>query len=255
MSLIAGWPLWGWGLAGLIGGSIAGSFIATLVLRWPAGRSIAVGRSCCDDCLRPLAAVDLVPILSHLILRGRCRRCRAAIDPTHLAIEAAAAAIGVVSLLAAPGPAGVAGALFGWTLLALAVLDGKHFWLPDTLTLPLLLLGLALGRLGFDPPVTDRLIGAGSGFVVLVAVAATYERVRGRQGLGGGDAKLFAALGAWLGWAALPDVLLLASLAGLSIVALRLAWRQPVSGSDRLPLGALMAGAGWLWWLLGHGLS
>lgn len=242
-------PRWGWGLIGLIVGAIAGSFAATLVLRWPAGKSIADGRSRCDGCQRPLAAVELVPVLSYVALRGRCRRCQGQIDFRHVVIEAMAAIVGGGALLAAPGLAGVSGALFGWGLLALAALDLEHFWLPDALTLPLLALGLTAGAIGCDPSLADRLIGAALGYLALAAIGAAYARLRGRQGLGGGDAKLFAAIGAWLGWAALPAVLLTASLAGLAATTLRWAWRRPVSRHDRLPLGTLLAGAAWIAWL------
>ncbi len=160
-------------------------------------------------------------------------------------------AVGAVSLGVAPGVEGVAGALLGWMLIALAALDLEHLWLPDALTLPLLLLGLGAGAIGLDPPLAARLIGAALGFAGLTAVALAYARLRQRQGLGGGDAKLFATLGAWLGWAALPRILLTASLAGLVVVALRRARGDAVSRHDRLPLGTLLAAAGWIWWVVG----
>ena len=118
-------------LAALIG-AIFGSFIATLVLRWPAGRSLA-GRSRCDGCDAPLGARDLVPLLSALRLRGRCRRCGAPIDPFHGRVELASALIGALALAVIPGISGWLWALFGWLLLPLALLDARHMWLPDPL--------------------------------------------------------------------------------------------------------------------------
>ena len=126
-----------------------------------------------------------------------------------------------VSLVLVPGWLGLAGALFGWVLLTLALLDAGHFWLPDKLTLPLLLLGLAIVN---EPPLLHRLIGAAAGYAVLALIALAYRAARGREGLGGGDPKLLAAIGAWLGWQALPFVLLAASLAGLAWAGIADCW-------------------------------
>lgn len=226
-----------------------GSFVATLVIRWPAGRSIADGRSRCDACDAKLRAHELVPILSYLALR-RCRRCAAPIDPRHFVIEAAAALIGAASLAAAPGAAGMAGALFGWLLLASAALDAEHYWLPDALTLPLAGLGLAAGALGVPPAPLDRLLATCTGYLAFRLIGFGYARLRGRRGLGGGDAKLFAAIGATLGLRALPAVLFVAALAGLATVGLRRLRGREVSRFDRLPLGLFLAAAAWPAWLL-----
>ena len=119
-----------------------------------------------------------------------------------------------------PGPAGIAGAVFGWLLLALAALDIAEFWLPDPLTLTLALAGFAAGLVGIDPPLTDRLIGGAAGFGSLWLIGFSYKRLRGREGLGGGDPKLLGAIGLWLGWRMLPAVLLLAAMTGLALVLL-----------------------------------
>ncbi|WP_432768159.1 MAG: prepilin peptidase [Sphingopyxis sp.] len=204
----------GIGLAALIG-LILGSFIATLVLRWPAERSLS-GRSACDGCGRPLGARDLVPLLSALWQRGRCRRCGAAIDSFHWRVEMAAALIGAVALAAMPGTAGWLWALFGWLLLPLLLLDARHFWLPDPLNLLLAGTGLLVAGPLMGTALADRWIGAVAGGVVLALIAWGYRRARGADGMGGGDPKLVAAIGAWLGWQPLPLVLLLASLGGLA---------------------------------------
>lgn len=244
-----------WALAGLVGGAIAGSFIATVAIRWPQGRSATRGRSACDACGRSLGPVDLIPLIGYLIRRGRCRTCDAPIDIRHPLIEIAAAVIGATALIAAPGIEGAAGALFGWLLLLLAVLDIEHYWLPDRLTLTLALLGLAGGTLGLSPSLVDRAIGAAAGFVSLFLIALAYRAVRKREGMGGGDPKLLGAIGAWLGWAALPFVLLLASLIGLGAVAFGMARGRGVSATHRVPFGALMAVAAYPIWLvmLGRG--
>ena len=230
---------------GLLAGLIFGSFIAALTSRWPQGRSIVHGRSACESCGATLGARDLVPVLSHLALRGKCRHCDAPIPPRNLGIELAAGFIGAVSLFAVPGWAGLAGAGFGWVLLALAVLDIEHFWLPDRLTLPLVLAGLAFGL----PSLPDRAIGAAIGYAALALIAFAYARLRGRTGLGGGDPKLLAAIGAWLGWSALPFAVLLAASLGLVLVGLDRLRGRPVTAQTRVPLGALMAVAAWPLWL------
>jgi leader peptidase (prepilin peptidase)/N-methyltransferase len=236
-------------LAALLGLAI-GSFIGVLTLRWPAGDAFVTGRSRCDHCGATLGLAELVPLLGFAMLGGKCRHCGDRIAWRHPAIELAAATIGALALALHPGVAGWAGAVFGWALLALAILDAEHFWLPDALTLPLLAAGLLLG-LWLAPPLADRAIGAVAGWMMLTLVALGYRLLTGREGLGGGDPKLLAAIGAWLGWLALGPVLLGASLIGLGAALLaRLAGRA-VSGRTQLPLGTLMALAAWPAWLLG----
>lgn len=247
------WPALGWLL-----GLIIGSFLATLVLRWPRGESLA-GRSRCDSCGAQLSARDLVPLLSFALARGRCRRCGAPIDWRHPAIELTAALVGAFALLAAPGPAGLSAALFGWLLLALLVLDAEHFWLPDALTLPLLALGLLLG----PGTIAERLLGAAIGGGGLLAIALFYKALRGREGLGLGDVKLMAALGAWLSPVLIGPLILVAALMGLLLAggqALRARRRDALPGAAegqpvRIPFGACLAAAGFPLWLAAHGLG
>ena len=243
-------PGWGWTAFGFVLGAIVGSFLAAILVRWPSGRSVVRGRSQCDSCGASLGARDLVPILSYFLVRGRCRKCGAEIDRKHLAAEAGAALIGLTAILAHPLPVAVFTALFGWWLFLLAALDVEHHWLPDRLTLPLIPAGLAVAWLGIGPPLEPRLIGAVVGFVSLAAIAWAYRRLRGREGLGGGDPKLFAAIGAWLGWPQLPFVLLGAGLIGLAVILAMRLRGQGVAATDRLPLGTLMALAAWPVWLL-----
>jgi len=234
-------------LAGASLGLIFGSFTANLVIRWPQGKSVMGGRSACDACGRTLGPGELVPVLSHLLQRGRCRTCHAPIDPRHLMIELAAALIGATALFVSPDLNGLAGAFFGWFLLALAVLDVEHFWLPDKLTLPLMALGLITAALLRPDLAAMRMIGALAGYAGLSLIGWAYRTLRGRVGLGGGDPKLLGAIGAWLGWPLLPFVLLLASLIGLGALLLR---REQMTAATRVPLGALMALAAWPIWLV-----
>lgn len=237
-------------MAGLLLGAIAGSFIATVLTRWPKGGNALSGRSRCDACAAPLGARDLVPILSFAAARGRCRRCGARIDSRHLALEIAAAMVGLVALAAHPLPLAFATALLGWWLLLIAALDLEHQWLPDPLTLPLLPLGLAAAWAGLGPPLAERLAGAAIGWGALMLIAFAYRRLRGREGLGGGDPKLLGAIGAWIGAWHLPAILLGAGLVGLAAaLAMRLRGEE-VALDSRLPLGTLMALAAWPVWLV-----
>ncbi|ATY34471.1 prepilin peptidase [Sphingomonas psychrotolerans] len=238
------WPL----LLGVLG-LVFGSFIATVAIRWPDGRSPLRGRSQCDGCGKELTARELVPVISFVLQRGRCRGCDAPIHPGHLVTELTGMAIGVVAGLLVPGIGGVAGAVFGWLLLTLAALDLAAFWLPNLLTGALAAAGLATGLLGIAPPMDARLIGGIGGFAALAAVAAGYRVVRGRQGLGGGDPKLFGAIGCWLGWHALPLVLLAAALIGIAAVLGFMSAGHKVTGTDRLPFGVMLAAAAWAVWL------
>jgi leader peptidase (prepilin peptidase)/N-methyltransferase len=243
-------PLWLLASAGFVLGAIVGSFLATILIRWPEGRSAMTGRSHCDGCGVALGAAELVPILSFLVLRGRCRRCGVAIDWRHSGIEVAAGLIGVVAMLAHTLPLAGATMVFGLMLLILAALDAEHQWLPDALTLPLIALGLLFGWAGLGPPLLDRAIGAAAGWLVLAALALLYRRIRGREGLGGGDPKLLAGIGAWLGVLHLPFVLLGAGLLGLAAVVMMRLRGSQVGPATRLPLGTLMALAAWPIWLV-----
>ena len=231
-----------------VAGAIAGSFLSTIVVRWPQDRSAMRGRSACDGCGRTLAAWELVPIVGAVIVRGRCRTCGHAIDRRHTAMEFGCAAIGLVSVLAAPGPTGVAGALFGWLLLTLAILDAAELWLPDPLV-GALALGGAASVLVAAPSLSDRLLGGAAGFTLLWLVALTYRSWRGREGLGGGDPKLFGAIGLWLGWRMLPAVLLLAGMIGLGLVLFHMLRGRPLAADAALPFGTFLAMAAYPAWL------
>lgn len=229
-------------LLGAMGGAIAGSFLATLCVRWPRGEQSIAGRSSCDGCGRVLAPMELVPLVSALLLRGRCRGCRSAIDLTHPLIEAAAAALVAAALLIRPDPSGVALALFWLLLLPAAVLDARHFWLPDRLTIVIAASGLAAGGFVSRASLGNRLAAGALAYAMLAGIAFAYHRATGREGLGGGDPKLLAAIGLWVGIAAIPVILLLASLTGLA--AALLARR---SRFDQLPFGTFAVVGAILW--------
>lgn len=238
-----------WIVAGTIGGLIAGSFLSTLAIRWPSGLKVD-GRSRCDGCGVQLRAAQLLPILAYVRQGGRCAGCGARIDRRHILLESLAVLIGIVATAASPGPAGFAGAFFGWLLLILATLDLTDFWLPDRLTLPLAAAGLLAGAAGLAPTLVDRGAGMVFGWASLQLVASGYRWLRGRDGLGRGDPKLFGAIGAWLGWQMLPIVLLFASLMGLAAVLVARMIGRPIGRHDALPFGAPLAAAAWPVWLV-----
>lgn len=241
-----------WSVFTLMAGPVMGSVIGLISLRLPAERPVAWSRSACDGCGRRLGPVDLIPILGWLIARGRCRTCGAAIPRRYLALELGCLAVAVWAVIHhGGGPMVLTTALLGWALVLIAVVDGEHFWLPDVFTLPLLALGLGVTALQAPDQLMTRAVGAVAGFVSLALVAWLYARTRGREGLGGGDPRLFAAAGAWVGWMGLPSVLVFACAAAFSLIAARLILRKPVSGTDRLPFGVFLAVGLWMVWLYG----
>ena len=228
-----------------------GSFLGVVIRRLPLGRPIALGRSECEGCGHVLPPRDLVPLASFMWLRGRCRFCRAGIGRFHVWIELAAVAVAAwAGLLAADAAELWADCLLGWTLLTLAWIDMDHLRLPDALTLPLLLLGLVETLRSDESEMTDHALAAALGYLAFRGVAWAHRRLRGRDGLGRGDAKLLAAAGAWVGLAGLPSVALGAALIALAAtLAQRLARRDLADAP--IPFGPYLALAAWLVHLYG----
>ena len=170
----------------------------------------------CESCGKRLTPIELLPILSYLANQGRCSSCGSSIGARHLWVEILGLLLGLVIAwrFGLSFQALSAGTLF-FFLLCLGVIDLETGYLPDKLTLPLLVLGLVFSHLTGMPGVVDSLLGAVIGGGSFWLTSAIYERLRGREGLGGGDVKLIAAGGAWCGWMALPPILLVASVAGL----------------------------------------
>ncbi|WP_372917536.1 A24 family peptidase [Sandarakinorhabdus sp.] len=239
------WPVIGGGL-----GLLLGSFIALVTARWPQGETI-LGRSRCDHCGAKLGTLELLPVLSFLFQRGRCRQCGQPIAARHLQIELAGAVIGGLLLWRYPPLAGAAAAIAGWWLLALIVLDVEHYWLPDRLTLPLIPAGLALGQLIGFAPFGERVMAVAVGFFALWAMRFAYRLRTGREGMGGGDPKLFAAIGALLGAVPLPFLLTASAGLGLALAMKDMLQGRDVNATTRLPLGALLAGMALVFLALG----
>jgi leader peptidase (prepilin peptidase)/N-methyltransferase len=230
----------------LLAAPFIGSFLAVLIRRLPRGALLTPARSSCEACGAPIGLRDLVPLLSALVLRGRCRACQAPIPPQHWHVEAAAILVPASALLCGTDAADLWPlCLLGWCLLALAWIDWDWLLLPDLLTLPLVLVGLAATWARDPSDVTDHAIAAAAGYAALQLLALGYRRLRGREGIGAGDAKLLAAIGAWTGLAALPWVIMGGALAGLVLAGVLLLRGQDVGGGTALPFGTCLALAGW----------
>ena len=227
-----------------VAGLIVGSFIAALVHRWPRGESVMTGRSRCAACGRTLTAAELVPLVSYLVQRGRCRRCGAKIGLDAPATELLAAGVGALAFAMLEPELAIVGAPLGWLLLTIALLDLRHFWLPDRLTALVAVLGLGVGFAGLGVDIINRALGGAAGFLALRLIARVYRSIRGRDGMGGGDPKLFGAVGCWVGWTGLPAALLIASLAAFAGLAIGAALGRRVDGQTAIPLGTALAFGG-----------
>lgn len=234
----------------IVSSPLVGSFLGVVVTRLPEQRSWAWTRSKCDACERTLAPLDLVPILSWLLLRGRCRYCGTPIGLMPLFMELGAMAVAVWTAIVVPREQLVLTTLFGWCLLALAAIDWRTQRLPDPLTLVLGLTGLVAAWLYDHDHWVEHSGAAIAGGAFMLAIALSYRRLRNREGLGYGDAKLLAAIGAWVSLSGLPTVLLLGALLAMSFFAVRAVITNS-SWNERLPFGPFLAAAAWLVWLYG----
>lgn len=202
--------------------------------------------SACPACRTPIKPWHNLPILGWLVLRGRCAACRAPISIQYPAVELATGALSAVcvwrfgySLQLLPS------LILTWSLIALTVTDLRTMYLPDNLTLPLLWLGLLLS-IGpvFAEPVA-AIAGAAAGYLMLWSIFWAFKLVTGKEGMGYGDFKLMGALGAWLGWQALPQIVLLSAVVGAAVGIALMAARK-AEWSSRIPFGPYIAGAGWI---------
>ena len=228
-----------------------GSFLGVLATRLPVGGPVVASRSVCDACGRRLGVAELIPLVSWLVLRGKCRTCRQPIDWLLPVLELAAIAVPLWAMLPEDAPPLWASVLLGWTLLALAAIDVRHFILPDALTLPLIPAGLGIAWLTEPDRLVADLYGAILGFLVLAGLRLAYRRLRGREGLGFGDVKLLAAAGAWVGWEGLPSVMAIAALSGLAAAALLSLKGERLTATTKLAFGPYLCLGLWLVWLYG----
>ncbi|MCP5364169.1 MAG: prepilin peptidase [Hyphomicrobiales bacterium] len=228
-----------------------GSFLGVVALRMPAGRDALWGRSQCPHCGHFLTAIDLVPLASWAVNRGRCRHCGASVGLFYPVMELAAVVIALWAASEVSGWLLCLSCALGWTLLTLSVIDQEHFLLPDALTLPLAVTGLAVAADLNAGAIGDHILGAFAGFSFFAAVCLLYRRVRGREGLGWGDAKLLCASGAWLSWQALPTVVAIGAASALIATVIGSVWRRTVSANVPIPFGPHLCLATWLTWLYG----
>ncbi len=223
--------------------------------------TLSTPRSACPTCKAPIKVWQNIPVASWLVLRGRCASCNARISARYPLVELATALLSAwVAWHFGFGAPAACGLLVTWTLIALAGIDIDHQLLPDGITLPLLWAGLlaavVIGPVADSPiPVSarDAILGAVSGYVSLWLVFHAFRLITGKEGMGYGDFKLFAALGAWLGWKLLPLVILLSAAAGALLGVLMIVLR----GRDRsapMPFGPYLAAAGWLAMMYGDAL-
>ena len=208
--------------------------------------NLVVPRSACPSCGTPIAAWQNVPVLSWLLLRGRCGHCSAPIPARYPIVEALTGVLAACAIARYGASAAGAGAmLLTFFLVALAFIDLDTQLLPDDLTLPLLWLGLAFNLAGTFAPIADAVVGAMAGYGILWAVYWAFRLATGKEGMGHGDFKLLAALGAWFGWQALPAIVLLASAVGAAVGIAMIVFarhRREVP----IPFGPYLAGAGLL---------
>lgn len=212
-------------------------------------------RSQCPQCGHLITAIENIPLLSYAVQRGRCAHCRAPIGIQYPLVEALSGCLaGIVAWKLGFGwPAGAA-LIFTWILLAASAIDFRHQLLPDDLILPLLWLGLLAALFGLYTDLPSAVIGAMAGYLSLWSVYQVFRLLTGKEGMGHGDFKLLAALGAWVGWQSLVAIIILSSLVGavfgLALVLFR--------GRDRqvpMPFGPFLAAAGWIVLLWGEAIN
>lgn len=265
-------PPWFVFAAAILVGLVVGSFLNVVIVRlpimlsrrWqaeaadmleqspPASKAqrfdLATPRSRCPHCDTPIKPWHNLPVVGYLLLRGRCAACGTRISAQYPLIEIAAAALAAVAL-ARFGPTLWAGCVIvvSWLLLTLAAIDWQTQLLPDALSLPLLWLGLLASALGTPgaPAPAPAIIGAAAGYGVLWLVFQVFLQVTGKAGMGYGDFKLAAALGAWIGWTQLPLAILAASLGGALVGGALMASGRLARGAP-MPFGPWLALGGWL---------
>jgi leader peptidase (prepilin peptidase)/N-methyltransferase len=263
-------------LAGVLG-LLVGSFLNVVILRLPARMAAAWRQeardvlelqadatplppgivrepSHCPHCNHPLSALDNIPLLGWLLLRGRCRYCQARISIQYPLVELLSGVLSAAIVWKfGPSWAALAGLALTWTLIALSGIDFRTQLLPDQLTLPLLWLGLLLSLLPMFVTAPASILAAAIGYLSLWSVYWAFKLLTGKEGMGHGDFKLLAALGAWMGPVALLPIILLSSLIGALVGGTLIALRKH-EREIPMPFGPFIAAAGWVWFVAGPDL-
>jgi leader peptidase (prepilin peptidase)/N-methyltransferase len=206
--------------------------------------NLMVPRSACPHCGHRITALENIPVVSYLVLRGKCSQCKASISPRYPVIEAVTGVLSAVMVWHfGTGVLGLGSLVFLYLLIAMSMIDYDTQFLLDSMTLPLLWIGLLINLNGTVVPLHDAVLGAVAGYMSLWTVNYLYKLVRGHDGMAGGDFKLLAALGAWMGWAMLPEIILLSSAVG-AVVGLSLMALAGRGRDTRIPFGPYLSGAG-----------
>ncbi len=246
-------------LAAFVVGTVVGSFLNVCIMRLPAGRSVVYPPSCCPQCGTRIRSWDNIPLISYLLLHGRCRSCGRRISVRYPLVEAVTGIMFVLLLQRFDlTPYLGAAALFVAALIVITFIDLDHQIIPDVISLPGIVVGLLLSVVGYGPSLVDSVMGAVCGGGILYAVAFGYHALTGREGMGGGDIKLLAMIGAFVGWRGVLVTLVLGSFTGAVVgVTLMLArgadTRLPIPFGPFLALGAVCAlffGEGLIQWYL-----
>lgn len=238
-------------LAAILVAPLLGSLSITMARRIPLREPFVFGRSRCAHCGHSIRARDLVPIVSYIALRGRCRDCGGTISPLEPWAELGMTCLAVWAALATSGWVLWASLVLGTCLITLALMDLQTGILSDVLTGTLLVSGLAF-HMALDPVSTiDSALGAIAGFVATAGILETYRTLKGREALGWGDVKLFTAAGAWVMWWGLASVVLLSALFALSGAMAAAAWSKQFDLQAVIPFGPAIAAGLWVVWLHG----
>ncbi|MFO7602297.1 MAG: A24 family peptidase [Gammaproteobacteria bacterium] len=217
--------------------------------------NLTVPRSRCPHCDHLIRAWENIPLLSYLLLRGKCHACGARISLRYPLIELLSAVL--VTLVAwrfGVNEQAALAMLLTWALLALTFIDLDHQYLPDNITLPFLWLGLLIALYGVFTEISASVWGAAAGYTVLWSIYIIFKKLTGKEGMGFGDFKLLAMLGAWLGWQKLPAIILMSSLVGALVGIALILLRRHQRGVP-IPFGPYLAAAGWLVLLWGDDIN
>lgn len=213
-------------------------------------------RSRCPECNRQITALENIPVISYLLLGGKCKNCKTSISWRYPAIELLTAVLsGLVAWQFFATPyAAIAAVVLTWALITLTWIDYDTYLLPDNITLPLVWLGLIVNYFGLFTSLESALWGAVAGYLALWSVFWLFKLLTGKEGMGYGDFKLLAALGAWLGWQMLPVIILLSSLVG-AVIGIAMIVFAKHEKSKPIPFGPYLAIAGWIALLWGERIN
>ncbi len=211
--------------------------------------------STCPHCQHEIKPWENIPIISYLFLKGKCASCRQAISMRYPIIEAVTGLLSLyIAWVSGFGPELLALLIFTWALIALTMIDIDHKLLPDSITLPLMWLGLLVNTQGLITDLHSAVIGAALGYMSLWSVYWAFKLLTGKEGMGFGDFKLLAALGAWFGWQLLPITIILSSLVG-AVLGVLILTLQNKEKSTPIPFGPYLAIAGWIAMFWGHDIN